>query len=209
MYYDNKQTFYVKQYGPAVIISAVSLVLISSGIFIYLKSTNMGNPFKKNVEIVQTINNKEEDIIVEDNSLKDETKVEFVKYFENLPTLEKSKEVNVTNVSDTGKITVEVDGDKLEITLIGVDFKYSNSNTIQRIKSDLLNTKVKIAFDNIRSENDITYAYIFNDKLLYNAELLKSGLFTIKTERKNISLNTELANAQAYSRQNSLGVWKK
>lgn len=54
-----------------------------------------------------------------------------------------------------------------------------------------------------------TYAYVFNGKTLYNAELLKTGLVTLKTERKNIKLNSELASAQAYARQNSLGIWKK
>jgi endonuclease YncB( thermonuclease family) len=175
----------------------------------------MQNPFAKKTEVIQTVdtsNNAAE----ETNAIIEETKVEepktdvvVNKYFETLPALEKSKEVNVTNVSDTGDITVESDGDKLEITLIGVDFKYSNQSAIEKIKTDLLNKKVKIAFDNLRSENNKTYAYIFSEKLLYNAELLKTGLFTIKTERKNICLNTELANAQALARQNSLGVWKK
>jgi endonuclease YncB( thermonuclease family) len=215
MYYDNKQTFYVKQYGPTVIIGVVSLILISSGIFLYVKSTNMKNPFAKKTEVIQTVDT-DNNAAEETNAIIKETKVEepktdvvVDKYFETLPALEKSKEVNVTNVSDTGNITVESDGDKLEITLIGVDFKYSNQSAIEKIKTDLLNKKVKIAFDNLRSENNKTYAYIFSEKLLYNAELLKTGLFTIKTERKNICLNTELANAQALARQNSLGVWKK
>lgn len=230
MYYDNKQTFYVRQYGPAIIISVASLLLIASGIFIYMKTSNTGLLFAKNNEISQTVDStaantnteentsdlktepiKVEEPVVENNALVEETKssTEIVKYFDNLKALEKSKEVNVVNVNTSGSINIEVDGDKLEITLIGIDLKYSNDSAIQKIKTDLLNKKVRIAFDEVRSENSVTYAYVFNGDSLYNAELLKTGLATLKTERKNIKLNSELAKAQTYARENSLGVWKK
>ncbi|MDF2865957.1 MAG: nuclease ue [Clostridia bacterium] len=236
MYYDNKKAFYMKQYGPAIIISVVSLVLIGSGIFIYLKSAGVVNPFAKDKEIAQTINTnaantntqentnnltptiekveepvKVEVPVVENNALVDETKTstEIVKYFDNLAALEKSKEVNVVNVNTSGSINIEVDGDKLEITLIGIDFSYSNDSAKEKMKTDLLNKKVKIAFDELRSADGKTFAYVFNGKTLYNAELLKTGLVTLKTERKNIKLNSELASAQAYARENSLGIWNK
>ena len=38
MYYDNKSTFYIKQYGPAVFTIVVSLVLVLGGLYIYLSS---------------------------------------------------------------------------------------------------------------------------------------------------------------------------
>jgi len=225
MYYDNKSTFYVKQYGPAVIVSVASLILIASGIFIYLKSSDMENPFKKQTEITQVIDKnavtaqEEEE---EKNALVSEAKVEpvvvvtpapanvqVVKYFENLVALEKSKDVNVINVSTSGSITLEIDGDKLEVTLIGIDFKYNKELAIEKIKTDLLNKKVKMAFGKLRSDSEKTYAYIFKDNELYNAELLKTGLVTLKTERTNTELNIDLSKAQSYARQNSLGVWKK
>lgn len=230
MYYANKQTFYIRQYGPAVIVSLVSLVLIASGVFIYLKSTNTSINQAEVAQTVDTQNsnntiteNSEEPAKVDDtlqeesNALvnipeqpKVEEKKEVVKYFENLPTLEKSKEVNVTNVSTSGTVTVETDGDTLEVTLIGIDFKYSKDTAVQKIKTDLLNKKVKIAFDNVKSANGVNYAYVYRDsKMSYNAELLKAGLVTLKSERKNTSLNQELASAQAYARDNYLGIWKK
>ena len=227
MYYDNKSTFYLKQYGPAVVVSVLSLVLIASGVYIYLKSSNMGNPFKTKTEVTQVVDtntatiNKDESV-KEENALVNEPKtaevakptepvaaVTVVKYFENLVALEKSKDVNVTNVSTTGTITVEVDGDKLEVTLIGVDFKYSKDSAVEKMKTDLLDKKVKIAFGKLRSDSDHTYAYVFKDNSFYNADLLKTGLVTLKTERTNTELNSDLSSAQAYARQNSLGVWKK
>ncbi|MDD4387476.1 MAG: thermonuclease family protein [Clostridia bacterium] len=223
MYYDNKSTFYIKQYGPAVIVSVISIVLIASGVFIYLKSSDIGNPFKNKTEVTQLVDtnsataNKEET-----NALVSETKVEEVvvkntepanvenvKYFENLVASEKSKDVTVTNISASGSVTVEVDGDKLEVALIGIDFKYSKESAIEKMKTDLLNQQVKIVFDTLRSDSDRTYAYIFKDNSLYNATLLKTGLVTLKTERTNKELNNELSKAQTYARENSLGVWKK
>jgi len=222
MYYDNKSTFYVKQYGPAVIVSVLSLVLIASGIFIYLKSSNMGNPFKNETEVTQVVDKNAAAINKEEtNALVVEPKVEEpvvkaepapvtnVKYFQDLVALEKSKDVTVTNISTTGSVTVEVDGDKLEFTLIGVDFKYAKESAIEQMKTDILNKQVKIAFDKLRSDSDRTYAYIFKDNTLYNATLLKTGLVTLKTERTNNTLNSDLSKAQTYARENSLGVWKK
>ena len=37
MYYENKRTFYLKQYGPAVILLFVALILIGTGIYIAVK----------------------------------------------------------------------------------------------------------------------------------------------------------------------------
>lgn len=230
MYYANKQTFYIRQYGPAVIVSIVSLILIASGVFIYLKSTNTSFNQTEVAQTVDTQNSNNtitensEEPVKEDDNLQEESnalasvpvepiveeKKEVVKYFENLPTLEKSKEVNVTNVSTSGTITVETDGDILEVTLIGIDFKYSSDTAVNQIKTDLLNKKVKVAFDKVRSANGLNYAYVYRDnKVSYNAEILKAGLVTLKSERQNTSLNKELASAQAYARDNSLGVWNK
>ncbi|MEG1705405.1 MAG: thermonuclease family protein [Clostridia bacterium] len=229
MYYNNKSTFYVKQYGPAVIISIISILLISTGAFIYFKTSGMENPFKNKTEIadknnsnvidnkveekivVDTIPNKDEVVeknaIVENNTEKEQVNT---KYFDNLPSLEKSKEVKVTNISETGNITVEVNDAKIELNLIGVDYKYSNLNVIvEKMKTDLLNKNVKIAFDTVKVNNGITCGYVYNNKSLYNSELLKTGLVSLKTERQNTHLNKDLAKAQAYARENVLGIWKK
>lgn len=229
MYYANKQTFYVRQYGPAVIISVISLILIASGIFIYTKSSNPTQietantqTVEQNIEeneVTENVENtvkeegndlQESNALIDESKLQEESKEEVVKYFENLPTFEKSKEVNVISVNPSGTVTVEKGGDKLEITLIGIDYKYSKGEAVNKITTDLLNKKVKVAFDTVRSNNNVNYAYIYRDnKVSYNAELLKTGLVTLKSERKNTKLNKELADAQAYARSGFLGAWKK
>ena len=44
MYYDNKSTFYIKQYGPAVFTIVISLVLVLGGLYIYLSSNRNNKP---------------------------------------------------------------------------------------------------------------------------------------------------------------------
>lgn len=229
MYYDTKKDFYIKQYGPAAVVTISSIVLILSGVFIYVKSTNSEDLIANKIDEEQTTNidvtenilpeneNINDEVIEtnnveeESNALVDETKsnAEVIKNFESLLVMQKSTELDVLNINESGTITVKVDCSKLEITLIGIDFKYSNNSTIEKMKEDLLNKKVQLVFDNVRMENNLTYAYIYCNNTLYNAELLKTGLVTLKTERNNIQLNNILASAQAYARENSLGVWNK
>ena len=38
MYYDSKSSFYVKQYGPKVFIIVFSLLLVSAGLYIYMRN---------------------------------------------------------------------------------------------------------------------------------------------------------------------------
>jgi hypothetical protein len=234
MYYDNKSTFYMKQYGPAIVVGVASIMLIGSGLYIYFKTSV--NPLNRNTEIAkeQTIKSNEiineekkeevkQEIIETKTEFKEEPKVEnttsalkeetkpssnISNYFQNMKSLEKSKEVTVKTVKYSGYITVETDNETLEFLLIGIDLKRLNNDIVDKIKNDLLNKKVKIAFDVQKQVDGSNYVYLFENNKLYNAELLKSGLLTLRTERQNISLIQELAKAQAYARDNSLGVWK-
>lgn len=233
MYYDNKSTFYMKQYGPAIVVGVASIMLIGSGLYIYFKTSV--NPLNKNTEIAkeqtikssETINEEKKEVkqekvepktVVKEepkvesttSALKEETKPSsnISNYFQNMKSLEKSKEVTVKTVKYSGYITVETDNQTLEFLLIGVDLKRLNNDVIDKIKNDILNKKVKIAFDVQKQVDGSNYVYLFESNKLYNAELLKSGLLTLRTERQNISLIQELAKAQAYARDNSLGVWK-
>lgn len=228
MYYDNKSAFYMKQYGPAVIVSIISLILMGSGIFIYSQTSKSSSAYAK--EIAQSVNItsasvKTNETVVEEKQevkveeKKEETKVTeevktpvttVSKYFETLTKYNKSKDVNVTKISDSGIISLEIDGDTLDIALIGIDYKYSKSSTYEKIRSDLLNKKVKIAFDNVKTVNNVNYAYVYSaGNTSYNETLLKTGLVTLKSERQNTLLNKELSAAQSYARENKLGIWNK
>ena len=58
MYYDNKSTFYIKQYGPAVITIAICLVLVFGGLYIYLSSNKNNMP--NDSLVAKTVSNENE-----------------------------------------------------------------------------------------------------------------------------------------------------
>ena len=203
MYYDNKRTFYVKQYGPAVLVSVLALVLVSTGSVYYLAKSN-------NADENIVASNPTEVVVqepVEETSALQE--VEVVPYFENLETLIISEEVDVASVDNNGVISLDKAGDKISVSMIGIDYKYSSVDTFNKIRSDLEGKKVKIAFDTQKEVNGMIYAYVYLNDDLYNEVILKSGLATLKSERVNVAQATKLSQAQAYARQNKQGVWNK
>ncbi|MEG2310728.1 MAG: thermonuclease family protein [Clostridia bacterium] len=207
MYYDNKRSFYIKQYGPAVLILTLSVILIGSGIFIYLSSTKSKAP--------------QNELIVASDNLKDEEKVDSNKKAEinvsnsilpnsllTLKTLEKSNEVIVKSAS-SGKVIVTVDNKDIELTLIGIDIKNAMPDLNDKMQQDLQGKKIKIAFDNEKSKNENFYAYIYLDDTLYNATLLENGIIKLKTDDTNNSLQNDLTQAQTFAKQTLAGVWSK
>ena len=56
MYYNNKSTFYVKQYGPTVLIIVISVLLIFVGVYAYLSSTKLNT--KQNELVAKKLMNQ-------------------------------------------------------------------------------------------------------------------------------------------------------
>ena len=53
------------------------------------------------------------------------------------------------------------------------------------------------------------YAYVYIDNTLYNESLLENGKAKLKQDTSNITLISDLKQAQAYAKQLSKGVWAK
>ena len=201
MYYANKSTFYIKQYGPAVLILIISFVLIGSGIYIYLKSDNSSKPVTNIVadnKVDETTNKEvktetEVETKVEEKKneeVKEEVKVTSTNILEELNSLgvlEKSNKYKVSKVNDTGSVVISNGNTDTTVYLIGVDIK--DKKAINNMKTDILNKEITIAFDNQRTENKKMYVYLYdqNDKL-YNETILKSGFAVLKTERENVKV---------------------
>ncbi len=210
MYYDNKSSFYIKQYGSTALIAALSIVLILSGsvIFYFSTKTSDGN----NIDVAETTDN------VQNNNVEEETDAlkevpEVVKtaaYFDSLEKLTLSTTLKVTGIKNPTTITLENETSIIDVTLIGIDLTYVDANAfMERLKTDLLNKEVKIAFDNKKTIDNVNYAYLYVGDTLYNAQLLENGAATLKSERENTSLTNTLAQAQKTARTNSTGVWSK
>ena len=74
---------------------------------------------------------------------------------------------------------------------------------------NLQNKNVKIAFDQEKMIGSQLYAYVYIDNTLYNESLLENGKAKLKQDTSNITLISDLKQAQAYAKQLSKGVWAK
>ena len=201
MYYDGKRDFYIKQYGPKVLLAVCSVLLVACGTFIYLSTTS-------------TANKTSGEVVVASENLKDEKKIAtgLPEELSKLNVLEKSNTYTVDSVTDNGEVIVNVGEQQLKVVLIGDNIPKKSDELNSKISEDLKGKEIKLAFDEQKTEkkdNSKVYAYIYINDILYNATLLENGSVTLKDEKTNKKLLSELTQAQAYAKQNALGVWAK
>lgn len=228
MYYDNKSTFYIKQYGPKVLVAMISILLVVGGVYIYLASTS-NNQMPQNNIVAEDNNNTNEDttkdvvevaskdntsnteVVEETSSLKNEDNLEISttisKKLADLKPLVKSDVATVKKVTDNNTVIVNIDNKNLEINLIGVDFSKSTSELNSILKSDLEGKEVKIAFDKTKVKDMKLYGYIYVGETLYNASIIEKGQAIVKVESTNTSLLDTLISAQTKAKLNKTGIW--
>ncbi len=179
MYYENKRTFYLKQYGPAIVLVFIALILIGTGIYI---------AFKPNSNDIIANNDPSE--IVNSYVLSDQ-----------------AYEGKVISTNGLG-ITVEANGITSEVYLIGVRQSKYNQELSNQISKDLVNKTVTVDFDSVKLENDKVYAYIYIDGTLYNETLLAQGQAELRPERQNINKLDILLAAELEAQHNGIGIWE-
>lgn len=206
MYYDKKSTFYVKQYGPAVLVIVISILLLAGGAYVYFKTSKPSDPNEIVNNASNSASNSNNDYNIADNS----------SIFNNLATGELSKEYKVLDVKDTSTIVIEVEKNKAtEIKLIGVrittpETRGNNSlqETLDKMKNDLINKNIKLSFDTNKAENNNLYAYVYINDQLYNETALKEGFAELRPEKYNISKLDILLNAEKAAKSNDAGIWQ-
>lgn len=175
MYYDNKSTFYIKQYGPAVFTIVISLVLVLGGLYIYLSSNRNNKPqdtlvAKNNtdVQLVEQNNNIEKTNSLQEIELKtEEVKQEEPKQIQtnsNESNTNEEKNININDISITNILSSELRAlNKLEkskeVTVLGID---DDQNIILKIsdqnyKASLIGIDYKKSKSNIKDiiNNDL------------------------------------------------------
>ena len=184
MYYDNKSTFYIKQYGPAVLTIVISLVLVLGGLYIYLSSNRNNKPqdtlVAKNVTEQQQIevneNTETTNSLQEAEKKEEESKTEIVEKEEpkkeevkpvvaEVETKEVTEKVNVNDIKISNTISSNIKKlSKLEklndVKVLGVD---DNKNIVVNIsennyKISLIGIDYKKSNNNIKDklDNDLT-----------------------------------------------------
>ena len=168
MYYNNKSTFYIKQYGPAVFTIVISLVLVLGGLYIYLSSNRNNKPqdtlvAKNNAQDVQLVeqnNNIEQTNSLQEVELKkEEVKPEETKQVEtnsNESNTNEEKNININDIAITNILSSELRTlNKLEkskeVTVLGID---DDKNIILNI-SDKNYKASLIGIDYKKSKSDI------------------------------------------------------
>lgn len=229
MYYDNKSTFYIKQYGPAVLILVIAVVLIGSGIYIYVSNSGTKTPSHEVIVASDKLENEEKldenqvetekqeekkDEAVqepkqEEQEVKEEILTTIPDEYSNLKSLEKTNELKVEKVLDNKKVRVIIPNTnkKFDVTLIGINFNNTIPEIITKMQEDLKDKNVKLAFDTVKVDNSQIFAYIYINNELYNGKILEEGYATFQEEPKNKSLNTDLKQSQTFAKQQCVGVW--
>lgn len=192
MYYENKRSFYIRQYGPPALAIFISLLLIVGGL--YIATISLENDLNKE-QIAKLSNASSVDI----SSTMPESLAK-------LNAFTKSKEYTVHAISKDGGIVIETSKNEYyKINLIGVK---STTSLKEKMKEDLLNKKITIEFDNSKLEKNNSYAYVYINDTLYNKELLKKGYATLRVERNNVDKLDILLQAETEARDAKLGVWE-
>lgn len=168
MYYDNKSTFYIKQYGPAVFTIVISLVLVLGGLYIYLSSNRNNKPqdtlvaknSTQDVQLVEQNNNIEQTNSLQEVELNEEEEVkqEETKQAEtnNESNANEANIININDIDITKVLSSELRAlNKLEkskeVTVLGID---DNKNIILNI-SDKNYKASLIGVDYKKSKSDI------------------------------------------------------
>lgn len=203
MYYTSKKSFYIKQYGPKVLLIFSSILIVVLGVYIYYNSTHVNTSTEKKVVVAEqkATTEKVEEVVTTDTS------GVLPKTLGTLRPLQKTAAAKVDSVTSDGKVVVNIENTKITVTLIGVDFKSSSSDVNTKMSDELKGKEIKLAFDKEKTNKDIIEAYLYIDDKLYNSSLIEKGYATYKKEKENTKLEDELLSAQAYAKQNQLGIW--
>ena len=186
MYYENKRSFYIKQYGPAALVIVAALALIVAGVVIGLRSMNNSNVVAENPN----------------------TPVQSQPIASNAYTYTAEAITGTVTAVNGLTVTVNSNNSTYDVNLIGIMQNDNNTELPKTIANDLKGKTVTVDYDNVKTENGKVYGYIYVDNTLYNETLLAKGLAELRPERHNIEKLDVLVAAQIKARHEGLGIWK-
>ena len=185
MYYENKRSFYIKQYGPIALVIVAALALIVTGVVIGFNSMGTSNVVAEKPQQVETP-------VIDTNA-----------YTYTAEAITGT----VTNINGL-TVTVNSNNSTYDVNLIGIMQNYKNTELPKTIANDLKGKTVTVDYDTVKTENGKVYGYIYVDGTLYNETLLAKGLAELRPERQNIDKLDVLVAAQIKARHEGLGIWK-
>ena len=113
-------------------------------------------------------------------------------------------------MTEKNTIIVKLNSYYYEVNLIGIDYANSTATINNKLKEDLTDKEVKLAFDKVRVKDGQVYAYVYlSDDVSFNETLLKEGQARLKVESTNTSLLSKFVDAQKTAKANNVGIWAK
>ena len=179
MYYENKRSFYIRQYGPAALAIVAALVLIVTGVVIGLNTMRESN-------------------VVANQPVVDTDAYTYT-----------AEAITGTVTAVNGlTVTVNSNNVAYDVNLIGIMQNDKNKELPKTMASDLNGKTVTVDYDSVKTEDGKVYGYIYVDGTLYNETLLANGLAELRPERQNIDKLDLLVAAQIKARHEGLGIWQ-
>lgn len=202
MYYDNKSTFYIRQYGLKALVIVFITATTMTALYKYVINRPAIDVTEQTIPTQSSTTSQEEQKVDENVA-----SLELPSKLGSLKPLEK-RTVKISSVENNGELIV-IDGEtRLTATLIGLDFNTAEPDTIYQMGQDIANRQVQIAFDNTKCTGDKANVYVYLDDELYNAKLLEKGKIKLKANDINKLLLKDLTESQAYAKQLKIGVWE-
>ena len=186
MYYENKRSFYIKQYGPVALVIVAALALIVTGVVIGFNSMGESNV------VAEQPQQQVEQPVVDTNAY-----------------TYTAEAITGTVTSINGlTVTVNSNNSTYDVNLIGIMQNDKNTELPKTIANDLKGKTVTVDYDTVKTEDGKVYGYIYVDGTLYNETLLAKGLAELRPERQNVDKLDVLVAAKIKARHEGLGIWK-
>lgn len=191
MYYENKRSFYIKQYGPMTLVIVAALALVVTGVVIGFNSMGNSNVVAENPQPQQQVQAQQQPVV-------DTNAYAYT-----------SEAITGTVTSVNGlTVTVNSNNSTYDVNLIGIMQNDKNTELPKTIANDLKGKTVTVDYDTVKTEDGKVYGYIYVDGTLYNETLLAKGLAELRPERQNVDKLDVLVAAQIKARHEGLGIWK-
>ncbi len=163
MYYDNKSSFYIRQYGPTVLIVVISFLLIGSGLYIYISSNHTAP--KSEIVAEAGVDNK-------NVPTENEVKIE-------LTTQDKQSSDKDNIVDNTTKVDEKIEN-KVEVSENNIELVYTESlkddnvSTVSSLSNELSSLRAlqKSSKGTVKNVDKNGNVYVEIDYRTYNITLI-------------------------------------
>ena len=129
-----------------------------------------------------------------------------------LPAAASARDAHFLSVIDGDSLVLEIDGQKREVRLIGIDAPEHGQEYGVQAKSRIMRLcygkTLRVEYDKRRKDRyGRTLAYVYSGDAMINAEMVRSGLALAVRYEPNVLHQAELERAEQEARARRQGFW--